>query len=180
MQGLSTAYVQREAVNWLAYAAPVQPEQKIIANWLIRTKEKHGLSYGKWADDAGLGAATTITRAIKEDYASVTSVPTLDALAKAVGEPSVLDFLDGQVQPAADGPPALPSEEALASLLSVVLPLVRKSGGSASSVQSTRAAAAALQRGLEILGDQIASSDPATLGAAARGAVARFRDLQQQ
>lgn len=159
-------------MTYAAYAAWVKPEQRVIADWIIRTADKHGLTLGAWAKRAGIGAETTLTRAVKEGYGSVTKIETLDALARAVGEPSVLDFLrDGQETL------RLPSEAALASLLSAVLPLAPRGRASA---QSTRVVAAALQRGLELLGDQSASTDPAALGMAARGAVARLRDLLQE
>ena len=158
------------------YSAGVQPEQQIIAEWIRQTAAKHDLSLGAWARKAGIKAETTVTRAVKEDYPSVTTVRTLDQLARAVGEPSPLDFLQGRTAQQ-DNAPAVPSEEALATLLAAVLPLVPRGRTSA---QSTRVAAAALQRGLELLGDQTSSKDPAALGVAARGAIARLRDLLQQ
>ena len=102
----------------------MQPEQKIIAEWIEATRERTGLSYPEWAKRADLGAATTLTRALKDDYQSVTSVKTLHALAQAAGVPSILDFLRGQV---GGVPPQAgrPNEEALASLLAAVLPLAR-------------------------------------------------------
>lgn len=159
------------------YRATVRAEQKIIADWLERTRERLGMTWGQWAEKAGLGAATTVTRAISDDYKSVTSVPTLHALARAADEPSILDFLSGAaiIKQAEYTPP---NEENLASLLDALLPLVptgRQTG------QSLRVVAAALARGLELLGDQPAS--PASSGelrVAARGAISRFHELTER
>jgi hypothetical protein len=159
------------------YRAPVQPEQKIIARWIERTKSRLGWSYQHWADQAGLGAATTITRALKEDYESVTSVKTLHALAAASGQRSILELLEAQAdeRDGQSAPP--PSAESLATLLAALLPLLPRGRTTA---QSLRVVAAALQHGLELLGDQSASQEPHLIAVAARGAVARFRDLTQQ
>jgi hypothetical protein len=153
----------------------MQPEQKIIARWIERTAAAKGWALGDWAKRAGLGAETTVTRAVKDEYPSVTTVKTLHALARAAGERSVLDFLNND---SAEAKTAPPSEETLAALLAVVLPLAPKGRQSA---QSLRVVASALAHGLELLGDQSASSDNASaLGVAARGAVARLRDLTRQ
>lgn len=159
------------------YPALMQPEQRIIANWIERTRERLGWSYAEWARRAGIKAGTTITRALKDDYDSITSVQTLHALAKAADEPSILDFLSGKSDVAEPTLP-IPNEETLSALLAAVLPLARRGR---QSEQSLQVVAAALARGLEILGDQAPTGDNAgALGAAARGAVARFRDLTQQ
>ncbi|WCT73955.1 S24 family peptidase [Sphingomonas naphthae] len=87
------------------YLADMQPEQRIIAKWLETTRERLGWSWASWAEKAGLGAATTLTRAVKEDYASVTGIPTLHALAKAANIPSVLDFLASNLDASRVAPP---------------------------------------------------------------------------
>lgn len=156
------------------YYACVQPEQRIIADWIERTRNRLGWSYKKWAEKAGIGAATTLTRALKDDYQSVTSVKTLHDLARAAGERSILDFLAEQES---GSTVPVPSEEALAGLLSAVLPLASRGRTTA---QSLRVVAAALQHGLELLGDRSATDDAGALDVAARGAVSRFRDLTQQ
>lgn len=163
-----------QAASSQGYYGGVQPEQRIIANWIERTRERLGWSYAEWADRAGIGAATTITRAIKDDYASVTSIKTLHALARAAGERSVLDALEAKPE---DQAPAqsLPSADTIAALLAAVLPLAR-----GHSDRSLRVVAAALQHGLELLGDQPTTPDDAALGVAARAAVSRFRDLTRQ
>jgi hypothetical protein len=160
------------------YPAYVQPEQRIIADWIERTAKRLGWTYGRWAEEAKLGAATTITRALKDDYQSITSIKTLKALAEAAGEPSVLDFLAGGTT--VDQPPQIvtPSAESLSMLLGAVLPLLPPGRQSA---RSLRVASAALAHGLELLGDQSANPDgEAGVGVAARAAVSRFRDLTQQ
>lgn len=154
----------------------MRPEQRIIADWIERVREKKKWSYAEWARKAGLGAATTVTRALTDDYKSVTSVPTLHELAVAAGEPSVLDFLQGGAA-VAEARPVI-SEAALASLLAALLPLAPS--GRATE-RSLRVLAAALQHGLQLLGDHASNPDnDAALEVAARGAVARFRDLLEQ
>ena len=157
----------------------MQPEQRIIADWMESILERRGWNYQQWADAAdGVGSATTLSRAVKDDYSSVTSVKTLHALAKAAGEVSVLDFLAAQAKGDPIGPsPAAPSAELLERLLAVVLPLAPRGRATA---QSVRVVAAALQHGLELLGDRSANPEPGEIGVAARGAVARLRDLTQQ
>lgn len=76
------------------YRLLMLPEQRIIASWMRRVMDQKKWTPQTWADHAGF-AATNITRAIKEDYGSVTTVRTLDKLAKAASVPSVLDFLAG-------------------------------------------------------------------------------------
>jgi hypothetical protein len=159
------------------YSSGVQPEQKIIADWIERTRERLGWSYAEWAERAGIGAATTVTRALKPDYPSVTSVKTLAALATAAGEPSILDFLQGADGPADRPTVVAPNAEALSHLLGAVLPLAPRGRQTA---QSLRVVAAALQSGLELLAEQSANGEEPALGVASRVAVARFRDLTQQ
>lgn len=159
------------------YDASMQPEQVVIADWIKRTQARLDLSYSKWATAAGLGAATTVTRAIDPEYGSITSIKTLNILAKAAGVPSVLDFLASD-EASTKREPVIPSEETLASLLAAVLPLA---GRGPLAARSLRVVSAALAHGLELLGDQSANPDNAgAVGAAARGAVLRFRELSQQ
>ncbi|KQN09805.1 hypothetical protein ASE85_02370 [Sphingobium sp. Leaf26] len=77
------------------YRLHMLPEQRIIASWMRRIMDQKGWTPQTWANQAGF-AATNVTRAIKEDYESITTVRTLDKLAKAAGVPSVLDFLSGR------------------------------------------------------------------------------------
>lgn len=158
------------------YSAHMQPEQKIIAAWMERTRERLGWSYADWAKRAGIKAATTVTRAVKPDYESITTVRTLDLLAKAAGEPSVLDQLrESGANPAS--PPA-PSVESIEALLGAVLPLMPRGR---QTEQGLRVVSAALAHGLELLGNQPTTRDnEGALDVAARAAVSRFRDLTQQ
>lgn len=70
----------------------MKPEQKIIAAWMLRIMEQNNWSAKDWADRAQI-SPTTVSRAVKEDYQSVTSVSNLVRLAEAAGKPSILDFL---------------------------------------------------------------------------------------
>lgn len=89
--------------------ALMQPEQKIIAEWLTRMREHLGWTWKRWADAAEIGAPTTLSRAVKDDYESITGIQTLHGLARAAGVPSVLDFLAGQgVDDGIDRRPAPP------------------------------------------------------------------------
>jgi hypothetical protein len=161
-------------VNTKCYRAAMQPEQKIIARWMSAIREKHGWSFAAWAEKARIGSATTLTRAMKPDYESITSVKTLHQLAEAAGERSILDFLADQTVGARVPAQTLPSVETLATLLAAVLPLAP--AGRASDA-SLKALAEALRHGLELLGEQQAIADHSALGVASRGVIARFRDL---
>lgn len=56
---------------------------------------RSGKTASEWSASAGLHK-TTVSRAMKDDFNSVTSIPTLHRLASAAGIPSVLDFLRAQ------------------------------------------------------------------------------------
>jgi len=147
------------------YPLAMQPEQKVIARWIERIAKAKGWTLGKWASEAGLGAATTLTRAIKEDYRSVTTVTTLHALARAAQVPSVLDFLDGGAV----------SAGALRPLLSELMQLAPKRGWTEQDVEHL---AEALEYGLRL--PPVDPSTPASSDAyavAARAAADRFRQL---
>ena len=73
----------------------MQPEQKIIANWIERTGKARGWSGEEWADRANV-STSTVTRAVKDNYHSVTTVLTLDKLARAAG----VSFLSSVTGPA--------------------------------------------------------------------------------
>jgi hypothetical protein len=91
-------------------------QQRIVVGWMKAQLERLGWKPERWAREAGL-AATTVTRAMSEDYASVSSIPTLDALARAANVPSVLDFLSGYAG-------MTPPPELVAVLLEELLPTV--------------------------------------------------------
>jgi len=73
----------------------MEDAQKVIAKWMEFCLARSGLSAADWATKANLNP-TTVSRAMKSNYGSVTSVKTLHALAGAMSMPSVLDFLSAQ------------------------------------------------------------------------------------
>lgn len=87
------------------YCFPMLPEQRIVASWMLRVMEQTGWKAEEWAKRAKI-APTNISRAVKEDCKSITSIRTLDKLAKAASRPSVLDFLAGRT-----GAPSLNANE---------------------------------------------------------------------
>lgn len=76
--------------------AGMRDEQKVIAGWIERVRAAKGWSFERWAKEAGLTHASTISRAVKPDFDSLTRVDTLHQLARGAGMPSVLDFLENQ------------------------------------------------------------------------------------
>jgi len=144
-----------------------------------RMLAKHDLNWSKWAELAQLGAPTTLSRAVGEDYKSVTSIPTLHALATSIGEPSVLDFLAGETtEPAVKPAVVTPNADTLVGILAAILPLLPPGR---QTERSLRVVAAALAHGLELLGDQTAKpTNQDVLGVAARGALSRFREMIEQ
>lgn len=101
-------------INQCGKLLPMQPEQRIIANWIERTGKARGWSGEEWADRAHV-STSTVTRAVKDNYHSVTTVLTLDKLARAAGVPSVLDWL------AADTPAILPNGPTVRAILAGML-----------------------------------------------------------
>lgn len=150
------------------YDLAMEPEQKIIAKWMKRVRTKTGWSWNKWAERADIGAATTLSRAVKDDYGSVTKIETLHALARAANVPSVLDFLEGEAV----------SVSALKTVLGELLPLAPR----------TRWTEPDVERLVEALayGLGLQSADPANptsedaYAVAARAAASRFRDLNAE
>src|SRR5690606_12925240 len=124
-----------------------------------------GWSWQKWAEEAELGAATTVSRAVKDDYGSVTKIETLHALARAANVPSVLDFLEGDAV----------SVTALKPVLTEVLQIAPKGRWSERDVDRL---VEALAYGLSL--PSVDPANPASADAhavAARAAASRFRDL---
>ncbi len=147
------------------YDFRVEPEQKIIAKWLQRVAKDKGWSWSKWAGEARIGAATTLSRAVKEDYGSVTKIETLHALARAANVPSVLDFLEGEAV----------SVAALKTVLAELLPIATR--GRMSEPEFERLVAA-LSYGLALQTiDPATPASPDAYDVAARAAAARYRDL---
>lgn len=98
MCSIATAYMDDEIISLSTYPAAMQPEQRIIADWMKRQMERLGWKPQQWAIRADV-TPTNISRAVKEDYPSITTIKTLDRLAKAAGVTSVLEFLSNQASP---------------------------------------------------------------------------------
>lgn len=90
--------------------------QAVIVDWMQRQMKRLGWRPETWAKAAGL-APTTVSRAISPGYASVSSVPTVHALAVAAQVPSVLDFLAGRAGIA-------PGSKVLCGMLVELLPAI--------------------------------------------------------
>lgn len=101
--------MQAAHAGW--YLARMKPEQQVIASWIERVRAAKGWSFDKWAEEAGFAHPSTISRAVKPDFASVTKIETLQKLAESAGLPTVLDFLEGQARP------SVPSEHVLAAMI---------------------------------------------------------------
>ena len=143
-----------------------------------RVRAKKGWSWNKWANEAGIGASTTLTRAVKDDYKSITSIDTLDALARAAKVPSVLDFLSGNETIPSEAAPAEPAPELVASLLADLAPLWPS--GPVTD-QSLRALAQALSYGLGLLeADPANAASPREIRLAARAAIDRFGSTERE
>lgn len=160
MQTLSahvqTVNVQTSAVHKMPvrrYGYDMQPEQKIIADWMGRQLKRKGWTGEEWAQRANV-STSTVTRAQQETYPSVTSVLTLDKLASAAGVPSILSYLE------ADTPHTLPSEAILSALFAGML---RGLADRCPPEQTPQMLARGLQQALELLSRNpvIADSQPA-------------------
>ena len=153
---MQTVNAQTSAVHKMPaqrYDCDMQPEQRIIAEWMGRQLKRKGWTGEEWAQRANV-STSTVTRAQQETYPSVTSVLTLDKLASAAGVPSILSYLD------ADTPHTLPSEPVLSALFAGML---RGLEGRCPPEQIPSMLARGLQQGLELLSRNpvIAESQPA-------------------
>ena len=134
----------------------MNPRQKPIADWLADVIERRKISARAWAERAGLGK-DTVSRALRDDYASVMSTRTLAMLAEAVDEHP----------PGAAA--AIPSVESLQSALTVILEAFAPFPPDSDVV---RALASSLRETLlQIADEPNAISDPAMSRMAARAAV---------
>lgn len=126
----------------------MKPEQKIIARWMEFQRDRLATTWDALAKKMDGVNPTTLSRAVKPDYESVSSVTTLHKMARVVGVPSVLDFLERQTQ--SEALPASISEELLCRFLLVALNAGRPDPYSEDEirgiVQSLKAAAAKLER----------------------------------
>lgn len=109
VQPVNTDMLPFKGARPAGYAIAMQPEQKIIADWMGRVMARKGWSGETWASRAKV-STSTVTRSQGDNYNSITSIRTLDHLARAAGVPSVLDYI------AADAPPMLPSVEVVCAL----------------------------------------------------------------
>lgn len=138
----------------------VDDRQKPVAEWMRGVIARRNISARAWAEAAGMGK-DTVSRAIRDDYASVTSTRTIALLAAAIGEPPF-----GAAR-------AVPSEASLAAILRVFLSAFapeRPPGPDA-----LQAFALALRETLLHLADEPDDAgDPRTSQALARAAVRRI------
>lgn len=148
------------------YRSPMQPEQKVVARWLKRVAQAKGWNWSEWARAAGgMMKPSTLSRAVKEEYDSVTKIETLHALARAANVPSVLDFLDGDAV----------SVTAMRAVLLDLLPLMPKRSWTQEDVDHF---VEALVYGLGLSSSDPASAvSPDAYEVAANAAINRFRDL---
>ncbi|WP_174297337.1 helix-turn-helix domain-containing protein [Sphingomonas bacterium] len=86
----------------------MQEKQEPIAAWMRSVMEQKNLNPTSWAKKAGLGR-DTVSRAIKDKYAHVSSTRTLIQLADAAGVPPPLDL--------GAAPAGVPSSAILAAIL---------------------------------------------------------------
>lgn len=140
------------------------PEQTVIARWMERIRTRKGWNWAQWAERAGV-EATTLSRAVKENYASVTKIETLHKMARAANVPSVLDFFEGETV----------SVTALQAVLTEMLPLAPRRRWSPQDVEHF---VAALLYALELPpADPTTPADPGAYEVAARAGAVRLRDL---
>lgn len=84
------------------------PEQAAVVAWMTRVLDAKGWTAERWAREAAI-SPSTVTRAMKEDYPSTSSLPILHKLARAAGVVSPVDFLIGTA--------SLPDAEAVENFL---------------------------------------------------------------
>lgn len=140
----------------------VRGHQQIVVKWMRRQLDRLGWTPERWAREAGL-APTTVTRAMAASFSSVSSVPTLHALARAAGVRSVIDFLGLQ----ADGSPDAP---VLAAMLDELLPVV----GYLANKERIGLLAGALAQALAGMVEQNDTTDPELARVLARAARANL------
>lgn len=136
----------------------MQDQQRLIAEWMRGVMERRQISARDWAARAKLGK-DTVSRAVREDYANVTSTRTIAKLAEAVGEKP----------PGAAG--GVPSAAVLAEILGVAF---AATGAAPVRQEITTAMAQALRDTLlHLADDPEASNDPAQTRAIARTVIRR-------
>jgi transcriptional regulator with XRE-family HTH domain len=169
--------MQRDPSKGECYAHRVKPEQRAIASWLERTRVAANMTWAQLARAAKLGAATTLTRAVQDDYDSVTKIETLHAVATAAGVPSVLDYFAGTLTPAEDAAEPMADETAVSSeeLEPILSELLRRAPSGGWSESEAPRLAAMIEYGLQLAkGDHANLPTEDGLRVAARAAAARF------
>jgi hypothetical protein len=143
-------------------------EQLVIVRWMQAQLQRLGWTAQLWATRARV-SPTTLTRSMQPAYDNVTSIPTLDALARAAGLPSVLDFLEEQTERRN----AAPTPAATRAILAQVLPMA---GCKAMSDADLDKAAEAIAFGFALLArDPARAGDPGAIAVAADAAASRFQ-----
>ena len=138
---------------------PMDERQKPVAEWMRGVIARRNISARAWAEAAGMGK-DTVSRAIREDYASVTSTRTIALLAAAIGEKPY----------GAAG--AVPSEASLVAILQALLAALVP--GRVPGQDALQAIAGALRETLLHLADEPdAATDPRTSQSLARAAARR-------
>ena len=134
-------------------------QQKPIAEWMTEVLTRHKMSARQWSERAGLGK-DTVSRAMRDNFESITSTRTIAQLAEAIGE--------RPFGPAA----AIPSEESLIAILKIFLAAFAPDR--TAGQDSLAAFAAALRETLLHLADEpTATDDPAVSQALARATIRR-------
>lgn len=76
---------QRLAVAVEAVAGRIDMQQSAICEWMRDVISRRNISASAWAEMAGLGK-NTVSRALRPDYAHITTTRTVAKLAQAIGE----------------------------------------------------------------------------------------------
>lgn len=162
---------KRNLVARRKIAAGVMPcimheRQKPIAEWMNGVLSRHKISAREWAERAHLGK-DTVSRAMRDNFESVTSTSTIAKLADAVNERPF------------GAAAAIPNEASLAAILQIFLAAF--SPDRQPGPDSLQAFAAALRETLLHLADEPASSnDLAVSQALARATVRRATQPTEQ
>jgi hypothetical protein len=149
------------------YTVGMKDEQKPIAAWIASVLAAKGWTAYRWAKQTGGRVnATTIKRAISDDYAGITSIRIINDLAEAAGV---------EMPNLADLPQGVASEAVLIEILPVVLALM---GLPTPSSDDLREGASLLRSALVFLADDAATADdPSRARLAARALAKGLRPL---
>ncbi len=141
-------------------------EQRIVVAWMRAVLDRLHWTPALWAKEARI-SPTSLTRAMSDDFDSVSSVRTLHALARAAKIPSVVDFLQWQTQL----PDPVESDgKVIAALLERLLP-----ASGAGRPRNLTALSEAVAHGLILAGrDPSIAENEAALRVATDAALARL------